>query len=301
VIEFKQILCPTDLSEMSVRSLAYAAAFAQWYDARLTVLHVVPTFDPMTVGPGVLNGPLQMVMPMSRLDVLDEMRRTTDTAGLGSTRVNLSAHEGDPAREIVDQALAINADLVVMGTHGRSGFERLLIGSVAEKVLRKAPCPVLLVPPHASPTAHPDVSFKHILCPMDFSPSALQALGFALDLARQSDGVVTILHALEWLAEEDPGENAHFNVPEYRQYLIEDARRRVQALVPDNSSNSGSIEHHVVYGRAESRLNCGLCRDRGIVRMSMTRSTPWAVSRRMNSSNDRVECPKVRTGGNGRG
>jgi nucleotide-binding universal stress UspA family protein len=254
VIEFKQILCPTDLSEASVRSLTYAAAFARWYDARLTVLHVVPTFAPMTVGPGVLNGPLQMVMPMSRLAVLDELRRTTDTAGLGSAPVNLSAHEGDPAREIVDQALAMDADLVVMGTHGRSGFERLLIGSVAEKVLRKAPCPVLLVPPHASPTAHPDVSFKHILCAMDFSPSALQALGFALDLARQSDGVVTILHALEWLAEEDPRENAHFNVPEYRQYLIDDARRRVQALVAEKSSTSGSIEHHVVHGRAHREI-----------------------------------------------
>jgi nucleotide-binding universal stress UspA family protein len=250
VIEFKQILCPTDLSDASVRSLTYAAAFARWYEGRLTVLHVVPTFDPITVGPGVLNGPLQMVMPMSRPEVLDEMRRMTGSAGLGSIHLSLSALDGDPARSIVDEALAINADLVVMGTHGRSGFERLLIGSVAEKVLRKAPCPVLLVPPHAPATAHPDVRFKHILCPMDFSPSALQALGFALDLARQSDGVVTVLHALEWLAEEEPRENAHFNVPEYRQYLVDDARRRVQALVSDNSRTSDAIEQRVVLGRA---------------------------------------------------
>jgi nucleotide-binding universal stress UspA family protein len=250
VIEFKQILCPTDLSDASVRSLTYAAAFARWYNARLTVLHVVPTFDPIAVGPGVLNAPLQVVMPMSRPELVDEMRRLTDSAGLGSMQVNLSAHEGDPARNIVDQALAIHADLVVMGTHGRSGFERLLIGSVAEKVLRKAPCPVLLVPPHAPATTHPDVSFKHILCPMDFSPSALQALGLALDLARQSDGVVMVLHALEWLAEEEPRENAHFNVPEYRQYLIDDARRRMQALVADHSRIWGAIDHRVVLGRA---------------------------------------------------
>jgi nucleotide-binding universal stress UspA family protein len=250
VIEFKHILCPTDLSDASVPSLTYAAALARWYDASLTLLHVVPTFEPITVGPGALNGPLQMVTPMSRLEVLDEMRRITGTAGLGSIHVNLSAHEGDPAMDIVDQALALNADLVVMGTHGRSGFERLLIGSIAEKVLRKAPCPVLLVPPHAPATAHPDVSFKHILCPMDFSPSALQALGFALDLARQSDGVVTLLHALEWLAEEEPRENAHFNVPEYRRYLIEDARRRMQAIVDDMPRTWGMIEHRVVVGRA---------------------------------------------------
>jgi nucleotide-binding universal stress UspA family protein len=250
VIEFKQILCPTDLSEASVRSLTYAAAFARWYGARLTILHVVPTFDPITVGPGSLTGPLQMVMPMSRVEVLDEMRGITASAGIGSIHANLSAHHGDPARNIVDQALAIDADLVVMGTHGRSGFERLLIGSVAEKVLRKAPCPVLLVPPHVTATAHPDVSFKHILCPLDFSPSALQALGFALDLARQSNGVVTVLHALEWLPEEEPREYTHFNVPEYRQYLIDDAQQRVQALVTEESRTPGAIEDRVVVGRA---------------------------------------------------
>jgi nucleotide-binding universal stress UspA family protein len=250
VIEFKQILCPTDLSEASVRSLTYAAAFARWYAARLTVFHVVPTFDPMTVGPGTLDPSLQMVLPMSRDEVLVEMRRFTESAGIGSTQAVLSTHEGDPARSIVDQAVAINADLVVMGTHGRTGFERLLIGSVAEKVLRKAPCPVLLVPPHVTAKASPDVNFQHILCPMDFSPSALQALGVALDLARQSDGIVTVVHALEWLAEEEPREYTHFNVPEYRQYLIDDARHRVQALVADMSQTWSAIDARVVFGRA---------------------------------------------------
>ena len=250
MIAFKHILCPTDWSDASVRALTYAAAFARWYEARLTVLHVVPTFDPITVGPGALNGPLQMVVPMSRQEVLREMRRITDTAGIGSIDPILSAQQGDPARNIVDQALVSAADLLVMGTHGRSGFERLLIGSVAEKVVRKASCPVLLVPPHVTAAAPPEVTFKHILCAMDFSPSALQALGFALDLARQADGVVTVLHALEWLAEEEPREYTHFNVPEYRGYLIEDARQRVRTLVAEESRTGSAIEDRVVPGRA---------------------------------------------------
>ena len=254
MIEFKQILCPTDLSEASVGSLTYAAAFARWYEARLTILHVVPTFDPLAVGAGVFTGPLQVMLPMSRQQVLQEMHRITGSVGLGSIHAVLSAQEGDPAWNIVDQALAIGADLVVMGTHGRSGFERLLIGSLAEKVLRKAPCPVLLVPPHATAAAAPEVSFKHILCPMDFSPSALQALGFALDLARQSDGVVTVLHALEWLAREEPREYTHFNVPEARQYLIDDARERVQALIAGESRTWTAIEDRVVLGRADREI-----------------------------------------------
>ena len=90
MIEFTQILCPTDLSDASVRSLTHAAAFARWYEGRLTVLHVVPTFDPITVGPGVLNGPLQMVMPMSRPKV--------NAAGDGQRRTGIDPSESVSAR-----------------------------------------------------------------------------------------------------------------------------------------------------------------------------------------------------------
>lgn len=250
MVEFKHILCPTDLSEASIRSLTYAAAFARWYQARLTVLHVAPTYSPIEVPSAGLAEPVQIVFPMSRDEVLGDMRRVVDAAGAGSADPALSALEGDPARVIVDQAIAIPADLVVMGTHGRSGFERLMIGSIAEKVLRKAPCPVLLVPPHLTAQAPTEVIFKKILCPIDFSPSALQALGFALNLSRQADGVVIVLHALEWLAEEETRETTHFNVPEYRQYLIDDARRRLHALVEGESQTWSRIEEKVVTGRA---------------------------------------------------
>ena len=197
MIAFKNILCPTDLSDASVRALTYAAAFARWYGAQLTGLQAVPIFDPIVVAPGTFNGPAQMVVPRSREEIRDQLRGIANRAGMESLDVILSAKDGDPARNIVDHALETAADLVVMGTHGRSGFERLLIGSVAEKVVRKASCPVLLVPPHLTATVPEDVTFKHILCAMDFSPAALQALGFALDLARQADGVVTVLHVLQ--------------------------------------------------------------------------------------------------------
>jgi nucleotide-binding universal stress UspA family protein len=183
-----------------------------------------------------------------------ELRRVVDAAGAGSMEAILATQEGDPSRTIVDQALAVPADLVVMGTHGRSGFERFVVGSVAEKVLRKAPCPVLMVPPHVTATLPAEVRFKNILCPMDFSPSALQALGFALDLARQADGSVTVLHVLEWLAEEEPRAYEHFNVPEYRRYLIGDARERLQKLVADEPRTWSAIENVVVPGRPHREI-----------------------------------------------
>jgi len=86
------------------------------------------------------------------------------------------AEPGDPQSTIIDQALSKKADLIVMGTHGRRGFKRLLLGSVTEAVLREAPCPVLTVPADARAPLPEAGTFKRILCPIDFSPSALQAL-----------------------------------------------------------------------------------------------------------------------------
>ena len=96
------------------------------------------------------------------------------------------------------------------------------------------------------------VTFKRILCPIDFSPSALQALGFALDLARQADGRVTLLHVVEWLAEEEPEALAHFNVPEYRRYLAADAGTGYGSWWP-KSRGHGSRSTTSSFGTLASR------------------------------------------------
>jgi nucleotide-binding universal stress UspA family protein len=252
VIEFKQIICPVDFSESSVRALAYAAALARWYDAHLTVLHVVPTFESMQVR-GDLGDPVRVLTPMPREQVLAEMSRSLNLAAV-SPRATPIAEAGDPQATIIDQAVSKKADLIVMGTHGRRGFKRLLLGSVTEAVLREAPCPVLTVPPHASAGVSDAVTFKRLLCPIDFSPSALQALGFALDLARQADGRVTLLHVIEWLAEEEPRASTHFNVPEYRRYMVEDAQERLRNLVAGESRTWVEIDDVVVFGRAHREI-----------------------------------------------
>jgi nucleotide-binding universal stress UspA family protein len=85
---------------------------------------------------------------------------------------------------------------MVIGTHGHGGFQHLVLGSVAEKVLRQAACPVLTVPPRTRATS--TLPFKRILCPVDFSDSSRSALDFALSLVREADADLTILHVLEW-------------------------------------------------------------------------------------------------------
>jgi nucleotide-binding universal stress UspA family protein len=252
VIEFKHILCPVDFSDSSSRSLDHAVALARWYDSKFTVLHVVPTFEPVPVR-GELGYPIQVVNPLTRNEVVAEMRRHLDVAGVPPDAI-LTARAGDASTTIVDEAVTSSADVIVMGTHGRRGFKRLLLGSVTETVLREAPCPVLTVPPHASVDSPRVVVFKRILCPIDFSPSSLQALGFALDLARQSNGTVTLLNVVEWLAEEDPMVSAHFNVPEVRGHMREDAEQRLQALVAAEPRTWCEIENVVAFGRAHREV-----------------------------------------------
>jgi len=169
-----RILCPIDFSEFSESVLAYAAAFAKMFGSELTVLHVSE----------------------ARQSIADELQLLL--APLSSTGVTLHTRiaDGNTAAEIVRHAAEHDVDLVVMGTHGRSGFDRLTLGSVAEKVLRKSPCPVLTIPPGAARLAA-DVSVRRILCPTDASTCSDQAMDFALSLAERADAAVTALHVVE--------------------------------------------------------------------------------------------------------
>ena len=252
MIQFKRILCPVDFSESSTRSLAHAAALARWYEAQLTVLHVVPTFDPVQLR-AELGVPVQIVNPVPREEVLREMQQLLERAGV-SADAHLAAEAGDASTIIVDQALTTGADLIVIGTHGRRGFKRLLLGSVTETVLHEAPCPVLTVSPQTDAEASNVVTFTRILCAMDFSPPAQQALGFALDLARQAGGLVTLLHVVEWLPEDEPRASAHFNVPEFRGHMVNDARQRLRSLVAEESRAWCEIDDLIVSGRAHREI-----------------------------------------------
>jgi nucleotide-binding universal stress UspA family protein len=253
VVEFKRILCPVDLSEPSRRALVYAGALSSWYNAQVIVLHVAPTFEPVEVRSSALFAPVDFVQPAPRDVVLEQLRESAAAAGLEGEHVAFAAETGEPAPIIVDQVVASHADLVVMGTHGRSGFDRFLVGSVTARVMRNAPCPVLTVPPHA-PDSPSEMVAKGVVCPVDFSPASLQAFGFARDLARRAGASLTLLHVLEWLPEEEPRALAHFNVPEYRQYLMDDARQRLDALVAEGPPLEGGTQVEIAVGRAHRQI-----------------------------------------------
>ncbi len=251
-MEFEHILAPVDFSDSSSRSLAHAAALARWYDAALTVLHVAPTFQAVPIK-GDLGMPVHVTEPATDEEALRGIRRLLDESDI-SARATPMIRTGDASTAIVDEATRTNADLIVMGTHGRRGFRRLLLGSVTESVLREAPCPVLTVPLRTPAESSQVVTFKRILCPTDFSESARFAFETGLNLARQADGALTLLHAIEWLAEAEPRTSAHFNVPEYRRHLLEDARAQLDDLVASESQTWATIDIEVVFGRAHREI-----------------------------------------------
>lgn len=196
MIKIDRILCPIDFSEFSRHAFDHAVAIAKWYGATVTVLYVVPRVVAPVVTP---DAPLFPPIVLSPEDI-EQFRREaeafveTDTRGAHVTTV---AREGSAVGEIVDMAATLPADLVTMGTHGRSGFDRLMLGSVTERVLRKASCPVLTVPRRIAGVPAAPMVFTRILCAVDFSPCSMKALTYAVGLAEEADAELVVLHVLE--------------------------------------------------------------------------------------------------------
>lgn len=194
MIALRHILCAIDFSDGSRRAVDQAVALAHWSGARLELLHVV---TPATAAPGAPGFALGNVLWPDVAQLTDEIRRFAGLEDASGLDLQIAVREGRAATVIADHADAAAADLIVVGTHGRSGLSRLLLGSVAGDVLRTAPCPVLTVPPHAADavpaTATP---YTAILCAVDFSEPSQSALQLAISLAQDGHGTVTVVHVM---------------------------------------------------------------------------------------------------------
>jgi nucleotide-binding universal stress UspA family protein len=142
----RRILVPTDFSEGAHRALTLAIKFAKLLRAAIDLLHVqaMPTYTPVPSVPGAV--PLPPPVPEAAEGVRESLAVLAAGVRESALECQTGTVEGIPGDEIVDYATKIGADLIVMGTHGRGGLRRVLLGSVAEKVLRAACCPVLVVP-----------------------------------------------------------------------------------------------------------------------------------------------------------
>lgn len=143
-VEWKRILCPVDFSETARAAMETAVELAARFDAELLLIHAYPipgyTFPD---GSAVASARMLQELADEAARHLDEWRELAVKAGAAKVAVDTAV--GDPAGEIVRIAADRKVDLVVMGTHGRTGIEHALMGSIAERVVRRAKCPVLTV------------------------------------------------------------------------------------------------------------------------------------------------------------
>jgi nucleotide-binding universal stress UspA family protein len=245
MIQISQILCPVDFSQTSQHALDHAAAIARWYKARLTLLYVFVNLPVMDVPPLVLEAPDRERLMVAMRGMAAAVPREVPV----DFRIQEAPYIHE---EIVDQLGATDADFLVLGTHGRSGFQRLFLGSVTEKVIRKATCPTLVVPPRAPHvTAGAPVEFRRILCPVDFSESSLDALAYAINMAEEADARLTLLHVVEFapVLREAPMMPTP-DLSRVREAAAAEARRHLHALIPESARTYCTVETAVVEGRA---------------------------------------------------
>ncbi|MGQ9806500.1 MAG: universal stress protein [Chlorobiales bacterium] len=141
MIHIQKILCPVDFSDPSRNALRYANEFAKAMNAKITVLHVIQP-QPIAADVNVPYVPLEVELEKNAKEDLEHLVSKEVHKGVLVEQVLAF---GLPSDCVIAQARKENVDLIILGTHGRSGISRLLIGSTAEGVIRHAPCPVLVV------------------------------------------------------------------------------------------------------------------------------------------------------------
>ena len=195
-LEIKQILAAIDFSDWTQPVLQAAAEMAQRYGAKLTVAYAEMFLPP----------PYFTARGMEQISDFLEKRRQGDRQRLDEIverelgegiSADVRLVEASPTEGILRTAELVEADLIVMGTHGHSGLSRLLLGSVAEKVLRSSAVPVLTVRGSEGETARCRLPFQKILCPSNYTPVAREALAYAVDVARRSQAELLVMTSLE--------------------------------------------------------------------------------------------------------
>jgi len=139
----RAILVPTDFSEASTAAKNYAAMLADALGATLHVLHVIP--DPLAMGWGVSVARLPQLLEHTEQEVRDELDKAITPDERARLSVQVAVDTGSPAEKILAYAAAQHIDLIVMGTVGRGAIEKMWVGSITQRVLQQATCPVVAV------------------------------------------------------------------------------------------------------------------------------------------------------------
>jgi nucleotide-binding universal stress UspA family protein len=238
-ISIKNILFATDFSIHSSAALVYARSIARRYGSTIHAVHVVTPSSYATVPPELIGQAREEVMRAARA----QMRETEER--LRGLRHATGISEGDVWQELSQVINQEQIDLIVMGTHGRTGLARMMMGSVAEEVYRQATCPVLTVGPQASFSVPQEIELKKILYATDFSRGAQAAAPYAISLAQEHEACLTLLQVIE----DKPREC----VPNC-EGMEASLRRRLLDMVPPGADSWCMPQAEVRYGDAAEQI-----------------------------------------------
>ena len=253
---FKHIVLTSDLSENSEAALPFAIALAKQSDGTIHLFHAFENETSEALRAGILVGAsawLSSVRKQRERDLIAIVSSIQTTHGVKAT---LTCTHGHPAEESVKFAKNINANLIVLSTHGRTGLPHLFLGSTAEKIARLSSVPVLTVRPGESVPSGRE--FRSILVATDFSKNAEAAIPFAVTLAKQGRAKIILTHVVEnsaYLNEPTWSEGVGPDVEQWTQTLKAEGEKKLAAAAATLATqNSISVETVLKIGRPDEEI-----------------------------------------------
>jgi nucleotide-binding universal stress UspA family protein len=250
-IALKNILFLTDFSRPSEAALPFAAGIARRYEARVYALHI------LTPAPYVYATPELTVAAIDAEEenAKGEMQRIeSQFAGLWHETI---VERGIGVWEAVQRAIQEhNIDLIVAGTHGRTGPEKLLLGSVAEEIFRRSPVPVLTIGPGVRSSVHSGGRFHRVLFATDFSAASVAAAPLAVSLAQENQARLLLLHVMRHPEKRNNGEERRFELS------VAEAIHQLYESIPKDAELHFPPEVAVEFGESAERI-VGAAKQRG--------------------------------------
>lgn len=236
MVRFRRVLCPVDFFKPSKQAFEYALKLAANHEAAVHALHVVAPVIPAAYGAPFSVADLTADLEKESRRLLKKLQLDAAKSGV---RVSVDVRVGDIDLEIRRAIDKDKADLVVMGTHGRRGFEKLVMGSVTERMLRHCPVPLITVGPGRKGIAAPP-NIRRILVTTDFSEGTRDAMAYALSIAQECQSKVTLLHVVHDIAADIRGK--------YHDPLLRGIEAELKNLVPEQVLDWCEVETRIEAG-----------------------------------------------------
>jgi len=242
-VSIKNVLYLTDFSRPSEAALPFAAGIARKYEARVFALHVLMPTPYVYTTPELTGAAIDAEEETAKAEMA---RVETQFAGLWHESI---VERGIGVWEAVQQAIKQNAiDLIVVGTHGRTGAEKFLLGSVAEEIFRKSPVPVLTIGPGVRSSVHTGGRFHRVLFATDFTPASIAAAPFAISLAQENQARLLLLHVMRTPEKRNSSEQKRFDLS------VAEAIHQLYETVPKDAELEFPPEVAVEYGDPSEKI-----------------------------------------------